>query len=71
MFTANLSITPAQEARPGGHRIVHRVLGQVSTWAERARSRRILREMDDRMLSDFAVTPSEVWLEARKPFWRS
>jgi uncharacterized protein YjiS (DUF1127 family) len=39
-------------------------------WQERARQRRRLREMDDRLLRDIGLTRADVELEAAKPCWR-
>jgi uncharacterized protein YjiS (DUF1127 family) len=36
-----------------------------ATW----RHRRVLAEMDDRMLSDIGLTREEALAEARRPFW--
>jgi uncharacterized protein YjiS (DUF1127 family) len=38
-------------------------------WAERARQRRQLAELDDYMLRDIGLTRSDVANEIRKPFW--
>jgi len=37
---------------------------------ERARQRRQLRELDDRLLRDIGVTRAAVDREVRKPFWQ-
>lgn len=42
----------------------------IALWTDRARQRRILAAMDDRLLSDIGVTRLEAEREARKPFWR-
>jgi len=42
----------------------------VLCWQERARQRRQLLEMDDRLLSDIGVTRAEAEAEFEKPFWR-
>ena len=42
----------------------------VLTWAERARQRRQLAELNDYMLRDIGLTRSDVAEEIRKPFWR-
>jgi len=39
-------------------------------WAERARQRRALGRLDDRLLADIGVSPSEAAAEVAKPFWR-
>ncbi len=40
-----------------------------STWFERARQRRHLHALDDRMLKDIGVTRADVEFEAQKHFW--
>ena len=39
-------------------------------WRERAYSRKNLAGLDPRMLRDIGVSPSQLWHEANKPFWR-
>jgi uncharacterized protein YjiS (DUF1127 family) len=39
--------------------------------ARRWRERRILEELDDRILRDIGISRSEALYEARKPFWVS
>lgn len=41
----------------------------VFEWQERARQRRQLLELDDRMLKDIGVTRADVDREIAKPFW--
>ena len=50
--------------------IVSEMLAQIALWQERARGRRLLLEMDARMLKDIALTESEIASEASKPWWR-
>ena len=42
----------------------------VLLWMERARQRRELAELSDRMLRDIGLTRTDAWAEADKPFWR-
>ncbi|HEX2116142.1 MAG TPA: DUF1127 domain-containing protein [Alphaproteobacteria bacterium] len=45
----------------------------AATWRllrERAHNRKNLAELDPRMLRDIGVSPSQLWHEANKPFWR-
>jgi uncharacterized protein YjiS (DUF1127 family) len=42
----------------------------VLTWRERARTRRQLLTLDDRLLKDIGVTRTQAFGEAEKPFWR-
>lgn len=39
-------------------------------WIERARQRRALFRLDDRMLKDIGLSRADVAREADKPFWR-
>jgi uncharacterized protein YjiS (DUF1127 family) len=38
-------------------------------WQDRARQRRRLSELDDRMLKDIGLTRADVHREVEKPFW--
>jgi uncharacterized protein YjiS (DUF1127 family) len=42
----------------------------VTHWSDRARQRRMLAELDDRLLEDAGITRRQVAQEIRKPFWR-
>lgn len=41
----------------------------VAGWIVKARSRRKLASLDDRILKDIGVSPEEAMRESRKPFW--
>lgn len=41
----------------------------LAMWVARARSRRQLLALDDRLLADIGLTRADVHHEARKPFW--
>ena len=43
---------------------------RVSRWRERARSRRLLQDLDERLLHDIGLTPADVERERRKRFWQ-
>lgn len=45
-------------------------LAQISTWRARARQRRALAELDDRLLKDVGIERGAAAQEARKPFWK-
>jgi uncharacterized protein YjiS (DUF1127 family) len=46
------------------------VLDVVAAWSQRARERRQLLTLDERMLKDIGANRADAWQEARKPFWR-
>jgi uncharacterized protein YjiS (DUF1127 family) len=43
---------------------------KVTGWRDRARGRRWLMEMDERLLKDIGISRSDAYRESRKPFWR-
>jgi uncharacterized protein YjiS (DUF1127 family) len=43
---------------------------EISIAFERLRQRRILLELDERLLRDIGVTREQAEREARKPFWK-
>jgi len=45
-------------------------LDRLLIWHERARQRRQLRTLNDRMLRDIGLTRADVMAESSKPFWR-
>lgn len=51
-------------------RIVVRAVSAVALWTERARTRRVLLGLDDRMLKDIGIGRAQAFGEWRKPFWR-
>lgn len=50
-------------------RFAANVFTTVLEWQERARQRRRLSELDDRMLKDIGLTRADVSREVEKPFW--
>ncbi len=46
------------------------VFGLLMTWHERARQRRALGTLDQRLLRDIGLDPATAATEASKPFWR-
>jgi uncharacterized protein YjiS (DUF1127 family) len=52
--------------RPSGSALV----GLIARWIARARSRRILRTLDDHQLADLGLSRDRVEFESAKPFWR-
>ncbi len=59
-----------RSARQGQTGWLTLVVAVLLTWHERARQRRQLRGLSDRMLSDIGITRAEAEAEAEKPFWR-
>ena len=46
------------------------VIDRVAAWQERARSRRLLATLDDRMLNDIGVDRATAEHESETAFWR-
>jgi uncharacterized protein YjiS (DUF1127 family) len=51
--------------------MIRRLLETVLTWRVRSLGRRVLLELDDRMLRDMGFSQADVHREAAKPFWRA
>ncbi|MFQ6021783.1 MAG: DUF1127 domain-containing protein [Acidiferrobacterales bacterium] len=51
------------------HGLIARAFDVLAEWQERARQRRHLMELDDRLLGDIGLTRADVVREASKPFW--
>ena len=49
---------------------LRRAVDLLLTWRERARQRRQLRSLNDRMLRDIGITRADVLAKSSKPFWR-
>jgi uncharacterized protein YjiS (DUF1127 family) len=49
---------------------VTRLFDGVLVWLERARQRRHLGQLDDRLLRDIGLSRAEVENEIARPFWR-
>lgn len=64
---------PSMATRPGAiGRFRENTLTLLRTWRERARSRRELALMDERVRNDIAALRDVDWRhEASKPFWRA
>jgi uncharacterized protein YjiS (DUF1127 family) len=50
---------------------VRRMAAAMVAYYDRARQRRALEGLDDRMLKDIGLSRADVHGECRKPFWRS
>ena len=55
---------------PAPRRLVPNLLSQFLGWRERARSRHLLLQLDDRMLRDVGLSRSDVDRECNKHFWQ-
>jgi len=51
--------------------LVTRLFDQLFTWLDRARQRRHLSELDDRLLRDIGLSGAEVDHEVSRPFWHT
>ena len=58
-------------ASQGWVRPMLRAVELLQLWRERARQRRQLQCLNDRMLRDIGLTRADVFAEASKPFWQS
>ena len=50
--------------------LVARLFDRIYMWRNRARQRRHLAELDDRLLRDIGLSRVEVQHEISRPFWR-
>jgi uncharacterized protein YjiS (DUF1127 family) len=60
---------PARTAPVGG--VLQRITAVVDAWAQRARDRRDLAELDERQRRDMGLDLEAIRREASKPFWRA
>jgi uncharacterized protein YjiS (DUF1127 family) len=49
---------------------IARVVAKLGEWLELRRQRRALLALDEKLLKDIGLAPSDAWREAHKPFWR-
>jgi uncharacterized protein YjiS (DUF1127 family) len=54
-----------------GRGLVTRLFDQLIEWLDRARQRRHLGELDDRLRRDIGLSRAEVENEVSRPFWHS
>ena len=59
-----------RSANPWLHRLARRVLAALERAHRRARLRRELEQLDDRLLRDIDVRRETLEAEANRPFWR-
>ena len=53
------------------HGTIRKMLATLRIWHRRARTRRQLLTLDDRMLADIGVDRIDASREAAKPFWKA
>jgi uncharacterized protein YjiS (DUF1127 family) len=58
-----------QAATPRQRRSWGAIITSISRWRDRARQRRQLASLDDRMLADLGISRCDVMRECDKPFW--
>ncbi len=51
--------------------VLARIVDTVMGWMDRARQRRHLAELDDRLLRDIGISRAEVEAEMSRPVWRT
>ncbi len=57
--------------RLGGRALVRRLRAMLRLWAERARDRRQLARLDERLLADIGLTRDDADRICATPFWRA
>lgn len=62
---------PRLASRGAWASVVRRGRALVRLWLRRARTRRALAELDERLLRDVGLDPMTARAEARLPFWRA
>lgn len=64
-----LTCGDSHQAR-AGRSVLTRLVSLIRQWRERARQRRALLALDDRLLRDIGVGRAEAEEEARRAFWQ-
>ena len=62
---------PMPTSPPALHGAVRKALVTLRTWHWRARTRRQLLTLGDRVLADIGVSRVDAFREAAKPFWQA
>jgi uncharacterized protein YjiS (DUF1127 family) len=68
--SARLTIADRRAAGRSAIDLLPHAAGLLDAWVQRARQRRQLEMLDDRLLRDLGLTRDEVHRECAKPFWR-
>ena len=68
MATRIIQAFPAAPARSARFS-VRKALAVIAAMLEARHTRRLLAEMDTRMLADIGTSPSDARMEAARPFW--
>lgn len=65
-----MRVSPASN-QPGPASWLRRARATVRLWQKRRHDRQELLTLDDHVLRDIGLTPHDLAIEARKPFWRA
>ena len=65
-----MSARPRIRGSAASPRLLINLVNQVVQWQERARSRHLLRQLDDRILRDVGLSRCDVDREGAKHFWQ-
>lgn len=71
LISADLNFLDRQSPLPLLATLAVRVAVTSSKWADRARTRKSLKQLDPHLLRDIGVTPDVADIEANKRFWRA
>ena len=55
---------------PAISQVALKVAHVTMVWNDRTKARRILRNLDKARVHDLGLTTDQIYLEARKPFWK-
>jgi len=70
LISVDLAYLDSQRPLPLLASLAVRVAVTSSKWANRARTRKSLRNLDAHLLRDIGLTPDAAEIEANKRFWR-